>query len=134
MGWIEGDTVAGVHAGALDVLHDARDQHVVAVADGVHLDLRAFQVLVNQQRLLARDLLGHGGETQELVGRSADLHGAAAQHKRGPDEHRIAELARELDGFFGRRHDSTGWLGNGEVVKQIAELIAVFGEVDRAQV
>ena len=31
--------VAGVHAGLLDMLHQAADQHVLAIADGVHVHL-----------------------------------------------------------------------------------------------
>ena len=36
--------------GPLDVLHDPGDQHVLAVADRVDLDLAALQVLVDQDR------------------------------------------------------------------------------------
>ena len=41
-------------AGALDVLHDAGDQHLLAVADGVDLDFFADQVLVDQDRMIRR--------------------------------------------------------------------------------
>ena len=37
---VDRDGVAGMHAGALDMLHDARDQVILAVADGVYLALR----------------------------------------------------------------------------------------------
>ena len=40
--------VAAVHAGALDVLHQAGDHHRLAVADGVDVDLGAEQVLVDE--------------------------------------------------------------------------------------
>ena len=39
-------------AGALDVLHDAGDQDLLAVADRVDFDLLAHQVLVDQDRVL----------------------------------------------------------------------------------
>jgi hypothetical protein len=45
-----------VDAGAFDVLHDPGDEHVASVAYRVDLDLDALQVLVDQERLLARDL------------------------------------------------------------------------------
>ena len=36
---VYGDTVSGVNAGALDVLHDAGDEHIRAVGDSIDLDL-----------------------------------------------------------------------------------------------
>ena len=39
LGRVDTDGVAGVHAGALHLLHDAGDEEVLAVADGVHLAL-----------------------------------------------------------------------------------------------
>jgi hypothetical protein len=43
--------VAGVHAGLLDVLHDAADQHLLAVADRVDVDLDGVvQEAVQQHR------------------------------------------------------------------------------------
>ena len=42
-------------AGLLDVLHDAGDEHVLAVAERVDVDLdRVRQVAVEQERVLAR--------------------------------------------------------------------------------
>ncbi len=47
---IDADRIAGVDAGAFDVLEDARNQDVLAVEDRVDLDLQPAQVLVDQQR------------------------------------------------------------------------------------
>ena len=47
-GRIDGDGVAGVNACALEVLHDTRDEDVVAVTDGIDLDLAAHHVLIDQ--------------------------------------------------------------------------------------
>ena len=50
--------VAAVNAGALDVLHETRDDHRVAVADGVDVDLGAEQVPVDEHRPAATPVLG----------------------------------------------------------------------------
>ena len=50
-GRIDGDRVAGVNACALEVLHDTRDEDVVAVTDGIDLDLAAHHVLIDQNRV-----------------------------------------------------------------------------------
>ena len=47
-GRVDGDGVAGVNACALEMLHDARDEDVVAVADGVDLALGTQNILVHQ--------------------------------------------------------------------------------------
>ena len=43
-------------AGALDVLHDAGDEVILAVADGVYLHLLAHHVLVDEHGVF--DLMG----------------------------------------------------------------------------
>ncbi len=40
-----------MHAGALDVLHDARHEYRFSVADGVHLGLFAHQVFIDEDRV-----------------------------------------------------------------------------------
>ena len=45
---IDGERIAGVHSGALDVLHDPGNECVLAVGDGVHLDLSTLDVLVDE--------------------------------------------------------------------------------------
>ena len=49
--------VARVHAGLLDVLHDAADQHVLAVAHRIDVDLDGdVEEAVEQHRAVVRDL------------------------------------------------------------------------------
>ena len=123
-----------MHPGALDVLHDARHQHVDAVADGVDLDLDALEVFVHQQRLLARDVLGDRREPTQLGRVATDLHRPSTEHERRPHQHRVAQLIGEPHGFFGRGDDAAGRLRDPEIVQQIAELVAILGDVDGVQV
>jgi hypothetical protein len=45
-----------VHAGFLDVLHDAGDQHVLAVGERVHVDFGGvFEEAVDQHRPVLRE-------------------------------------------------------------------------------
>ena len=49
--------VAGVDAGLFDVLHDAADDHVLAVGDGVYINLgRRLEEVIDQHRPLLRIL------------------------------------------------------------------------------
>ena len=45
---IYGNGVARMDAGPFDVFHNSGNQHILAVADGVHFQLRSHQVLVYQ--------------------------------------------------------------------------------------
>ena len=49
---VDRDGVAGVNTGALYVLHDARDEDVLAVADGVDFNLGATEVLIDEHRVI----------------------------------------------------------------------------------
>ena len=77
-------------AGLLDVLHDAGDEGVLAVAEAVDVDLgRVGKIPVDQQRALLRhDEFARpveiAGELRhvavELRAVAHDLHGATAEH------------------------------------------------------
>ena len=123
--------IAGVHAGFFDVLHDAADDHAVAVGKRVHVDFgRFFQELIDEhgargshQRGL-RDVLLHGVDVVR------DDHGAATEHVAGANEHRQADFARHARGFFRDKRGRVARLRNFQFVEQAAEAAAVFGKVD----
>jgi len=93
--------IAGVHAGFLDVFHNAADDDVGAVGESVNVYLRGFfQELIDQhgfcrahQRGL-RDVLLHG---VYIVG---DDHGAAAQDVTGANQNWQADFSGYARGFF----------------------------------
>ena len=80
--------VAGVDARFLHVLHDRCDEHLLAVAESVDVDLdRVLDEPVDQHRPAHGR---HRGPQLRLV--VADTHGTAAEDVRGPHEHRVADL------------------------------------------
>ena len=124
-------SIARVHAGLLDVLHDAADDHALAVAHGVDVDLdRVVQELVDEDRMVGRDLERFADELHEVLVVVHDAHGAAAQHVRRAHEHGIAEPLRDLAGLGQRPHGGTGSLVQLQLVQQIAEALAVLGAID----
>ena len=105
--------VARVHAGLLDVLHDAGDQHVVAVGQRVHVHFGGvFQEAVDQHRALLRegDGLAHVLADRLLV--VGDHHGAPAQHVAGPHQHRVADARGHRAGLF-HAGGRCRWRGTG---------------------
>ena len=88
-----------MNAGALDVFENARNEYVLAIENGVDLELEPAQIAVDQQRRLRqyrRRGLRVRGELRLVIN---DLHRAAAQDERGTNEYRKAELARDRSGF-----------------------------------
>ena len=71
---INGDTVSGVNAGALDVLHDTRNQNIGAVADCINLDLLALQIFINQDRMLLCDPVDDADKFIDVLIADGDLH------------------------------------------------------------
>ena len=91
--------VAGMHAGLLDVLHDAADQHVLAVAHRIDVDLDGeVEEAVEQHRAVVRDLDRLAHVLAQVVLVEHHLHGAAAEHVARPHHQREADLARQLHG------------------------------------
>src|SRR5579885_731307 len=76
---IDGHAVAGMHASAFNVFHDAGNEYLVTVADGINLDFCAFEVSVYQNRMfpVVRDSMRD--VAFQFVGRANYLHRSPAQ-------------------------------------------------------
>ncbi len=139
-------------AGLLDMLHDADDEGVLAVAQAIDVDLDGVgQIAVEQQRVLAehgvdlpglvvriarldvgRHQLGQGAEqvVGELVVLADDLHGAAAEHVGRAHHQRQAEIGGDQPRLLDRIGDAVLRLLQTQLVEHALEAVAVLGEVD----
>ena len=123
--------VAGMDAGFFDVLHDAGDQHVFAVGQAVHVDFGGvFEEAVDQHGALLREGHGFTHVLANGVFFVGDDHGASAEHVAGTHEHRVSQTAGDVAGFFDAGRGAVFWRRNLQVVEQLAEEFAVFGEID----
>ena len=142
-----------MNAGLLDMLHHARDEDILAVAEAinVHLD-RVGQIAVEQQRIFAQhriDLAGlvigiarldlgrdkSGQRVEQIIIERAvvadDRHRTSAQHIGRAHHQRQAQFLRHDPRLFDRIGDPVLRLFEAELVEQALELVAVFGEIDR---
>src|SRR5256885_6125513 len=88
--------VAGMDAGALDVLHDSGDERLASVGDRIDLDLLTAEVFVDEHA--ARAGLERRAEIPLEVLRSVgDLHATAAQYVAWANEHGVADLRRDRE-------------------------------------
>ena len=123
--------VAGMDAGLLDVLHDARDMHGLAVGERIDIDLdRAGEISVEQHRAVAGHHHRLTDVAPEVVEVAHDLHRPSAEHVGGADHQREADLFGELDRLDIAVGDGVFRLLEVEVMDQVLEALAVFGEVD----
>ena len=141
-----------MHARLLDMLHDAANEHVLAIGDCVHIDFDGVaQIAVEQQRVLAQQRVDlryglpritvanvgrHEGsqrrldivlETRRVV---HDRHGAPAEHIGGADHQRKADLHGHFMRLLDAGGDAVARLAQAQLLDQQLETVAVFGEVD----
>ncbi len=91
--------IAGMHARLFDVLHDAADDDLLAVAQGVDIDLGGIvEEAVEQHRAVVGDLDGVAHVALEILLFMHDFHGAAAQHVGRAHHQRIADFGGKADG------------------------------------
>ena len=124
-----------MHAGLFNVLHNARDQHVLAIGKRVHVHFgRVFQEPVHQHRpvLRERDRLAHVLAHHLLV--VGDHHGAAAQHVAGAHQHGVPDARGHGAGFLHAGGGAVRGAGDLEIVQQFAEQFAVFRQIDMIRI
>ena len=118
----------------LDVLEEARDEHVAPVAHGVDVDLDALEVAVDADRSVGIDDGGGRQLAGQVARRVAEVDGQAADDERRPDDDRVADALGERERLLDAvRHAALG-LGDAEPVEQRGEARPLLGLVDRLEV
>ena len=125
--------VTRVDARLLDVLHDGAHEELLAVVQGVHVDLDGgVEEAVDEKRAAREEQLGVvAGEVlaqRRLV--VDDRHATPAQHEGGANEDRVSDLLGDGNDLLGRvRRVVCGRRAMGRL-ENLAELLAVLGQVD----
>src|SRR3989304_2322797 len=123
--------ITRVHTRLLDMLHNPTDYNSCAVAYRIHVQLGCIvEKLVDQNRVLAGSLdsIGNAGLKRILV--IDNLHSPAAQDKARPNQHRVAQLLRNLERLFVSRSRAAIRLEQLEFSYELIESLAVLGPVD----
>ena len=129
LGRVNGDTVAGMDTGTLDMLHDTRDQDVGAVADGVHLDLLAHDIFIHQDRMLLGDLVDDADELVDILVADGDLHALAAKNVGGAHQYRITQLVGCLFGLLCCKYSLSLGSGDAALLQDLVKPLSVLGRV-----
>ena len=123
---INGDTVSGVNAGALDVLHDTRNQNIGAVADCINLDLLALQIFINQDRMLLCDLVDHTDILFYVLIAYSDSHALTTKYIGRTNQNRITQLICCFLSFLSSKYCLSLWSRNFAFFKNLIKELTVF--------
>ncbi len=129
-GRVHGDAVAGMDARALHVFHDAGNQDVFPVADGVNLDFHAGQVFVDEHRIVL--LMGEddGHVFLDILVTVSNDHILSAQHIGRTHENGVAQFTGCGKGFF-RGHDGMALRTlDAGTFQQRVKTFPVLGHID----
>ena len=112
------------------MLHDARDQDILAVADGVDLDLASHQILIDQDRIFD---LRAGDDAHVLADvrlGKGDLHALSAEDVGRTNQNRIAQTFCNLDRFLLREDGVARRTRDAGLVEDDVELLAILRRID----
>ena len=123
--------VTGVDPGLLDMFHDPGEVELLAVEDGIDIDLdRVVKESVDEHRVVGSDL----GCPRQIVGEHRlvvdDLHAATAEDVARPHEDGVADVIRDRLRLWKGRRGSV--LGSRESSgrEDASERASLLGEVD----
>ena len=121
-----------MHAGLLDMFHDAADNDIGSITDGidVHLD-RIVEKMVKQYRRIIRYLHRFPHVTPQIVLVINDFHGPPAEHVRRSHHERVTDFLGALHGLVVTAGRPVGRLFQLQTLHQFLEAFAVFGQVNR---
>ncbi len=115
-----------------DVLHNARNNTIAAVANRIDVDLGGpFEETIKQHRLPLRDDESLGRKLFELLLVVTNLHRAATEHKTRTYQKRITNLCRHATGLIHRASDAIRWLLEVQAFQQLLKFFAILSRFDR---
>ena len=86
-----------MNARLFDVLHNAGDQNIFAIAQSIHIDLsRILEESIDEHRARLRERHGFTHVLSNRVFLIRDHHGPAAENVTGSNQHRESEPASDI--------------------------------------
>jgi len=124
------DRVARMDPGPLDVFEESRDEHALAIGDGVDVDLDALEVAVDPDGPVGVDDRGRRQLARQVRRRVAEVDGEAADDERRPDDDRVADPLGQGERLLHRVGHPAFRLRDAEPVEQRREPCPLLGLVD----
>ena len=126
-----GRRVAGVNTGLLDMLQNAADVDLFAIAQGVDIGLdRTLQEAVQVHRVVGANARGLGHVIAQVLGIVGDHHAAAAQHVARTHQQRVANMRGHGLGLLKRGGLARRRVHDAQLVEQGGKTLAILGKID----
>ena len=120
-----------MNTGLLDMLQNAADVDLFAIAQGVDIGLdRTLQEAVQIHRVVGANARSLGHVIAQMLGIVGDHHAAAAQHVARTHQQRVADVRGHGLGLLKRGGLARRRVHDAQLVKQSSEALAVLGKVD----
>ena len=110
----------------LHMLHNTGNQDVRSIADRIHLDLLALQILVYQNGMILRDPVDDLHELFDLTVVDGDLHALSAQHIGGTNQYGIAQLVCHPLCLLGSKYRAARRSGDLALLKNLIKELSVL--------
>ena len=127
---IDGDTVTRMDAGALDMLHDARDDNRHAVAYTVNFDFRSLHIAIDEHGMIGRDLDRAVQVVAQLLFLVDDLHRPAAEDIGRPHHDGIADGSGAFDSRFHIGDADSLGARNVRLAQHFFEALSILRTID----
>ena len=126
-----GRRVTGVDTGLLDMLQDAADVDLLAVAQGVDVGLDCtLQEAIEVHRVVGANACSLGHVIAQMLGIVGDHHAATAQHIARTHQQRVANVRGNGFGLLKRGGLARRRVHNAQLVEQGGKTLAVLGKID----
>ena len=119
-----------MNSSPFDMLHYARNEHILPVTDGVSLHLFPFQVFIDEDGMFGIQLKSQFYIAVELAGVMDYLHSPATKYVAGTDQHRVADVFGHADCLVQGGYPGSRWLRDVQLTEELLEAAPVFSQID----
>ena len=124
---IYGNTVAGMYAGALDMLHDTRNQDIGTVAYRINFNFFTHQVFIDQNRVILCDLVDGIDKFYNLIIIECNVHALSAKYIGRTNQYRITDTVCCCFCFLSGVYRITCCSRNTCLLQDFIKELTVFG-------
>ena len=111
------------------MLHDSRNENIVAIAYAVDFHFLANQIFVDKNRMLLNVPVDNGHKLNDIAVIDRNLHTLTAQNIGRTHKNRIPQLIGRLDCFFCRKYGRSGRTRNFTLLKDFIKTFSVLGRI-----
>ncbi len=120
------DTVTGMDSGTFDMLHDTRNQDILAVAYCIDFDFLTHQIFINKDRVLLCDLVDHTDILFYVLIAYSDSHALTTKYIGRTNQNRIAQLICCFLSFLSSKYCLSLWSRDLTFFKNLIKELTVL--------